>query len=140
MNMSPQERYEMRLRQVEECLASGMSIKAWAKLNRISVSTMYVWIRRFRRENPEMFEDRSTNEWIEIARNHVKATTALVKTSDQNAEVVESQTRQRDNRGLSDDHGAVSSIVVTLNGANVVVPPGFSAKDLTCVLQAVAAL
>lgn len=60
--MMPDERRSMRREQVERCLASHMTIRDWCKLNRVPESTMYVWVKRFRDEEPESFGGPSSSD------------------------------------------------------------------------------
>ena len=54
--MTPDERRSMRREQVERCLSTtGMTIKEWCGLNGVAPSTMYYWMSRFRKEEPELF-------------------------------------------------------------------------------------
>ena len=46
----------MRRKQVERCLSTtGMTIKEWGGLNGVAPLTMYYWMSRFRKEEPELF-------------------------------------------------------------------------------------
>ena len=69
----------MRREQVERCLSTTMTIKNWCALNGVPESTMYGWMSRFRKEEPELFEKPNASEWIEVTREAIAAQTALAK-------------------------------------------------------------
>ena len=68
---------EQRREQVERCLAAGMTVKEWCELNHVSKSTMYYWMERLRKEEPDLFGDPTCGEWIEMSRGSIAARTAL---------------------------------------------------------------
>ena len=72
----------MRREQVVRCLSTTMTIKDWCALNGVPQSTMYGWMSRFRKEEPELFESPSSGEWIELSREAVSARTALATRPD----------------------------------------------------------
>ena len=78
-NMTPEQRRAMRRGQVERRLATTLSIKDWCVLNKVPESTMYAWMARFRKEEPELFGQPNTSEWVEISRESIAARTALAK-------------------------------------------------------------
>ena len=45
----------VRREQVERCLAANMTVKEWCELNGVSKSTIYYWMARLRKEEPELF-------------------------------------------------------------------------------------
>ena len=54
--MASRETRAIRREQVERCLStSGMTVKEWCGLNGVPASTMYFWMSKFRKEEPELF-------------------------------------------------------------------------------------
>ena len=62
----------MRREQVVRCLSTTMTVKDWCALNGVPQSTMYGWMSRFRKEEPELFGNPSSGGWIELG-NHFDA-------------------------------------------------------------------
>ena len=68
----------MRREQIERWLAAdGMGVVEWCKLNRMATSTFYLWLNRFREEEPEVFGERPAKGWIEVAKQAKKDSVAL---------------------------------------------------------------
>ena len=133
--MTPQETRSMRREQVERCLSTkGMTIKEWCELNGLAPSTMYYWMSRFRKEEPELFGGPNAGEWIEITRESIAARTALAKREEASALAA---THITANDGAPIGSAAV---IVRVNGADVVVPEGVAEAHVASVLRAVASL
>ena len=132
--MTPQQMQNraMRREQVERCLAADMPIKEWCGLNGVAESTMYRWMSRFRKEEPDLFADPTCGEWIELSRASIAARTALAV--------------RHDNAPASAAKAAVgtgvttNALVVRMGRADVVVPEGATEPHLSMVLRAVASL
>ena len=126
----------MRREQVERCLSTtGMTVKEWCKLNGVAPSTMYYWMSRFRKEEPELFAGPNTGEWVEITRESIAARTALAKRDEADRPATAS--------AAAPDPGtppAPAAVVVRINGADVVVPEGVAEPHVASVLRAVASL
>ena len=129
-----QELRETRRQQVEQYLSSGMSVAQWCRLNKISKTTFYKWVDRFKREDPGLFAGRAaqaTGDWIELSREGLRDSVALAKLSDAAP------------AAPSAAHAAscgCAPIRVTVNGAAVEIAAGTPACDIANVLRAVAAL
>ena len=129
---------EQRREQVERCLAADMTVKEWCELNHVSKSTMYYWMGRLRREEPELFGDPTCGEWIELSRGSITARTALaVRAGDAGGDA---RGCEGIPRPMPVDADAAGAVVVRLNGADVVVPDGAAEPHLSMVLRAVASL
>ena len=137
--MTPQERRAMRREQVERCLSTTMTIKDWCALNGVPESTMYGWMSRFRKEEPELFEKPNAGEWIEVTREAIAAQTALAKPCASVVVKEEAGNLAAVQSGHAGAHDA-SAIVVSMNGAAVAVPAGSAEADVATVLRAVASL
>ena len=133
MGMTPLERRKLRREQVEQCLASSMTIEDWCRLNRIAESTMYRWMARFRDEEPELFGKPAASQWIELSREAIAAQTALAP-KPQSPPAAAQPCPDRS------PAGPPSPIIVHVNGADVAVPPGSADAHIASVLRAVAAL
>ena len=130
----------MRREQVERCLSTtGMTVKEWCGLNGVSPSTMYYWMSRLRKEEPELFGGPSAGEWVEITRESIAARTALAKRQEPAAPVPASATVATASAGPETTAGP-AAVVVRVNGADVVVPEGVSEPHAASVLRAVASL
>lgn len=51
-----------RREQVERYLATDMTVREWCSINGVSASTMYYWIARLRKEEPDLFADPTCGE------------------------------------------------------------------------------
>ena len=129
----------MRREQVERCLSTTMTIKDWCALNGVPESTMYGWMSRFRKEEPELFEKPNASEWIEVTREAIAAQTALAKPCASAVVKEEAGNLAAVQSGHARAHDA-SAIVVSMNGAAVAVPAGSAEADVATVLRAVASL
>ena len=126
----------MRREQVERCLATTMTIKDWCALNGVPESTMYGWMARFRKEEPELFAKPNAGEWIELSREAIAAQTALAERPKAAPAPPEAIRDAADGTG----NPAAPPIIVRENGADVAVPPGSADAHIASVLRAVAAL
>ena len=77
--MAARDTRAIRREQVERCLSTTMTIKDWCELNGVPASTMYFWMSKFRKEEPELFGQPNATEWIEVTRESIAARTALAK-------------------------------------------------------------
>lgn len=78
--MTNEERRQMRMRQIEQFLASGMPAAEWMRLNRMSSSTFYLWFNKFRDEDPGRFGRREKpGSWIEVSRDEMRSSVAIEK-------------------------------------------------------------
>lgn len=137
--MTPQETRAMRREQVERCLSTTMTIKDWCELNGVPASTMYFWMSKFRKEEPELFGKPAAGEWIELTRETIAAKTALATWKEARAVPAAGNGTLRAAHSDSEPTGA-SAIVVRLNGADVIVPDGAAEQRIASVLRAVASL
>ena len=79
MGMTDKERRDLRRSQVERFLSTTMTMTDWCKLNHVAPSTMYMWMSRFREQEPGMFVGQRASDWIELSREAVSAKTAPAK-------------------------------------------------------------
>ena len=64
--------------QIERWLAAdGMGVVEWCRLNRMATSSFYLWLNRFREEEPEVFGGRPAKGWIEVSKHAKKDSVAL---------------------------------------------------------------
>ncbi|WP_441299689.1 IS66 family insertion sequence element accessory protein TnpA [Adlercreutzia sp. ZJ141] len=130
--MAPQERRSMRREQVERCLAANMTIKEWCTLNKVARSTMYAWMAKFRKEEPELFGKPNSHEWIELSRESISSRTALSRP----VAVPGVSVYCAEDSACS----SPSTIIVRMRDISVSVPVGCSADDIASVLRVVASL
>lgn len=78
---------QTRRRQVEQYLASDMSVVRWRKLNKLSKSTFYKWVERFRHEDPGMFADadQTAGSWLEATLFEMSAAVAIAEVESESA-------------------------------------------------------
>ena len=137
--MASSDTRSMRREQVERCLSTtGMTIKEWCKLNGVAPSTMYYWMSRFRKEEPELFGGPNAGEWVEITRESIAARTALAKRGE--AAVPATASVAAAAAPGSGTPTGPAAVVVRVNGADVIVPEGASEPHVASVLRAVASL
>ena len=133
MSLTPEHsksRRQERLRQVEQCLSSDLTVEEWCRLNRVSKSTVYKWMRRFRAEGVDLAE-LSNRGWIEVTRGELAASRAIEPAA---AGAV----------GPSPAPGGAAAgrapITVAIAGAVVSIPSGTPAPDVAAVLGALGSL
>ena len=141
MGMTDKERRDLRRCQVERFLSTTMTMTDWCKLNHVAPSTMYMWMSRFREQEPGMFAAQRASDWIELSREAVSAKTALART-DSMAPAAEAPAPES---GFRDDspcaaEGGKRAIIVRINGAEVAVPAGSAEHDIAAVMRAVASV
>lgn len=140
--MVTKEHRAMRREQMERWLASdGMTVEEWCRLNRMSTSTFYLWLNKFREEEPESFGQKAAKGWVEIAREERRDSLALTVVPAADAAVP----AKRAGRGQTDDGGDTKAriqrrakpITVVANGATVTIPAGSDAAEIAAVIGAV---
>lgn len=148
MTQASIDRRNMWAERIERCLSSSMSIESWCKLNRVSRSSLYAWLARFREEEPGRFPRRnaSTSNWIELTRGGLADSKAIVPAGAFSGGAAISSTahageRHCDGDGMVDARSdAGQPICAIANGVRVLVPPGSAQADVACVLRAAMSL
>ena len=138
MGMTDKERRDLRRSQVERFLSTTMTMTDWCKLNHVAPSTMYMWMSRFRKQEPGMFAGQRASDWIELSREAVTAKTALARADS----AAPAQAPAPDGLPGHAPHadGGMRAIIVRVNGAEVAVPAGSAQSDIAAVLRAVASV
>lgn len=134
-SMTPEQRRTLRRSQVEQCLASTISIKDWCTLNKVSQSTLYAWMARFRKEEPGLFEKPNASQWIELSRDAIAKQSALATISASAAEPLAAPLDD-----TAEATGTSAPILVRVNGVEIAIPPGSTDAHIASVLRAVATL
>ena len=136
--MNVAERKAMRREQIERWLAtSDMSVEQWCKLNRMSTSTFYLWLNKFRDEDPATFGNRPAPGWVEVAKESRKGSVALAVVGDVDKQVVAAGI-QAASASRSDSDAA--PIRISANGIDIEFPHGADPGDLAAVLKAAMSL
>lgn len=126
----------MRREQIERWLAcDGMGVVEWCKLNRMATSTFYLWLNRFREEEPEVFGERPAKGWVEVARQNRKDSVALAVNGSSDAITPDKASKQRKPAPSAD--GRPEPITVSAGGAVVSIPAGSGAAEIAAVIGAV---
>lgn len=127
-----QEIRQTRRRQIEQYLASDMSVVQWCKLNKLSKSTFYKWVERFRREAPDMFADagQTAGNWLEVTRSEMSAAVAIAKVPEESA------------CAAAPGRGRFGRVVarIEIGAASVEVAAGATEPEIAAVLRAVVSL
>ena len=78
--MKDAERRDMWARRIERCLAADMTVKEWCELNKVSKSSLYKWMAKFRGEEPGRFarKNSGTSGWVKVTRDGIAAAKAIV--------------------------------------------------------------
>lgn len=139
MGMTDKERRDLRRGQVERFLSTTMTMTDWCKLNHVAPSTMYMWMSRFRKQEPEMFAGQRASDWIELSREAVSAKTALAKADSAAPAAKAPESGFHDDPPCAADGGR-RAIIVRINGAEVAVPAGSAEHDIAAVMRAVASV
>lgn len=119
----------MRREQIERWLAAdGMGVAEWCRLNRVATSTFYLWLKRFREEEPEVFGERPAKGWIEVAKQAKRDSVALA---------VGNAAGAQGKGQASPADGRPEPITVSAGGAVVCIPAGSNAAEIAAVIGAV---
>lgn len=152
--MNDAERRNMWTDRIERCLASGMTIKEWCRLNHVCPSSLYKWMARFREEEPGRFPRRSSvaANWIEITRGGIADSRAIVPADTQNRELEAARTglcrsdaKTRCNTGCEPhgrnfDSSAAQPIRALVGYIELAIPPGSAECDIASAMRAAATL
>jgi transposase-like protein len=136
----------MRFRQVEQLLASDISIAEWCKLNKVATSTIYKWLRVYRKENMDFSYDHG--KWIEVARQekHAASALAVLPNNQETAAIANSGTSTEKIDAVAcaahiDNTPTPSpEITVDIKGIEVKIPKGCDSKHIKSVLSVVTGL
>ena len=81
--MNDAQRRDMWAGRIERCLDSGMTIGEWCGLNKVSPSSLYKWMARFREEEPGRFPRRSSkaSNWIKVTAGGIADAKAILTAS-----------------------------------------------------------
>lgn len=64
---------EERIKQVKDCLASGLSVKKWCEQNDVSIKTIYYW----KRCVEAGLDNQGDNSWVDLTSSKTATCTAL---------------------------------------------------------------
>ena len=132
--MNPNTRKNMWRKRIERCLTSGMSNKEWCALNKIAPASLYSWMRKFRNEEPGLFNSINTREWIEVTKKSLAKNVSLAPVPYHpclfDGQVSENQNLTK----------APPLIHARVNGVEISVGAGAAQADITSVFQAAMSL
>jgi transposase-like protein len=141
-----QENKLMRFRQVEQLLASNLTVAEWCKLNKVGTTTIYKWLKVYREENLDPSYDSS--KWIEVTRQekHTASALAVLPNNQETAAIANSGTSTEKIDAVAcathiDNTPTPSpEITVDIKGIEVKIPKGCDSKHIKSVLSVVAGL
>ena len=126
----------MRREQIERWLAAdGMGVVEWCRLNRMATSTFYLWLNRFREEEPEVFGERPATGGIKVAKQARKDSVALAVSGFSDSTAPAKASKQRKPAPFADSKP--EPITVSAGGAVVSIPAGSGATEIAAVIGAV---
>jgi transposase-like protein len=140
----------MRYRQVEQLLASNLTITEWCRLNNVAKSTLYKWLKRYRAENLDKAYD--SGKWIEVTRQTKRESTALATVASMQDTIVSTANIPTSTNTPQANSFATSStplqvtpsplheITVDIAGIKVAIPQGADSSHIKSVLSAVVSL
>ncbi len=137
--MTNKERRQMRMRQIEQFLASGMPAAEWMRLNRMSSSTFYLWLNKFRDEDPGRFGCREKpGSWVEVSRDEMRGSVAIEKAAPVEAPEPAARTGALAAEGAPPATGMLATAPIRITAGNVTVEVPFAGEStLAAVLRAV---
>ena len=100
---------------------------------------MYMWMSRFRKQEPGMFAGQRASDWIELSREAVSAKTALARAEPLTTAQAPTPEDGFCGKAACADDG-LRAIIVRINGAEVAVPDGSAERDIAAVMRAVASV
>ena len=129
--MNTVERRNMWHDRVEKCIAADMTNTEWCRLNKIALSTLYLWMARFRKEEPDLFDGPNASKWVEITKETLATNTAMISAKE--AGVGRDETPESP---LSQNH----AIGVRIHVVEMSIPPGTRKFDIQNVFEVAASL
>lgn len=137
--MDDAQRRGMWAGRIERCLDSRMTIKEWCELNRVSKSSLYKWMARFREEEPGRFPRRSSeaSNWIKVTAAGIADAKAIVPAGDasepDSADWADSGARG----GAADPALPIRALV---GRVELAIPAGAAESDIAAAMRAAASL
>lgn len=130
-------RRDMWAGRIERCLASGMSVKEWCRLNKVAESSLYSWMARFREEEPDRFPRRSSEAsgWIKVTRGGIADAKAIVPAAPAagSAEAPVPMTE-------APAAGGAAAIRALVGRVELAIPAGAAEADIAAAMRAAASL
>lgn len=134
-------RRDMWAGRIERCLASGMSVKEWCRLNKVAESSLYSWMARFREEEPDRFPRRSSEAsgWIKVTRGGIADAKAIVPAAPA-AGSAEAPVPIAEAPASSSAAGGAAPIRALVGRVELAIPAGAAEADIAAAMRAAASL
>ena len=132
--MKDAERRDMWAGRIERCLATDMTVKEWCELNKVSKSSLYKWMAKFRGEEPGRFPGKGSEAtgWMEVTRDGIAAAKAIVPAA--------SAAGPAEEAPAPEAPSAPSPIRALVGRVELAIPPGSSESDIAAAMRAAASL
>ena len=137
--MNDAQRRDMWAGRIERCLDSGMTIGEWCGLNKVSPSSLYKWMARFREEEPGRFPRRSSkaSNWIKITAGGIADAKAIVPAGDPSpAEPAPAADAER----FCGEAAPALPIRALVGRVELAIPAGSAESDIAAAMRAAASL
>lgn len=133
--MTPDERKLLWEKRILDYLSSDLTVDEWCDKNHVSSGSLFTWLRRFRKEDPNRFPPKrkacaaKRGDWIEISSKELAVSTTQSELC--SAHTVYPKANLAANS---------TSIVVAIGKAVVAIPPKANREDIANTLEVVIAL
>ena len=121
---------------IERCLSSGMPIKRWCELNKVAPSSLYAWMARFRKEQSDLLPEQTATEWIEITKESLANSVAMVPTTAK-TNLETHRTTTMPTKPLTQ---STKMICAYVNGIELSISSGCEESDISAVFKAAMSL
>lgn len=136
--MDDAQRRGMWAGRIERCLGSRMTIKEWCELNKVSKSSLYKWMARFREEEPGRFPRRSSeaSNWMKVTAGGIADAKAIVPVGD----AVDREPATADSSADIGCRAATLPIRALVGRVELAIPAGSAESDIAAAMRAAASL
>lgn len=105
-------------------------------LNEVSLSTMYFWMAKFRKEEPDIFPKQNAGKWIEVTKENLATSVALACCETDIQKTTKIKLPKTKQSNLENNIFTPRAIGAHVNGVDLSIPFGTSQSDIECVFKA----
>lgn len=136
--MDDAQRRGMWAGRIERCLGSRMTIKEWCELNKVSKSSLYKWMARFREEEPGRSPRRSSeaSNWMKVTAGGIADAKAIVPVGD----AADREPATADSSADIGCRAAALPIRALVGRVELAIPAGSAESDIAAAMRAAASL